>query len=201
MPEAAISISSEDTTDRRWRLKAATAHAHAHVEDQLAAGEMLDSVGGYRRYLEATFEIRSQIEREMDLVHAERLLPLWPHRKIASLVAADIMDVGGWVQAPRTVDEGLVDQTVEGILGVLYVLEGSSLGARIVLKQAEALGMHAQRGARHLAAQSGDAKAWRQLTATIKRDPMSALGEAACIRSALTTFERFGDAYRRHGVK
>jgi heme oxygenase len=201
MPQAAGAFLDDQQTDRRWRLKAATAEAHTRVEDQLAVAGMLSSPEGYRRYLEATFEIRSAIEREMDLAHAVRIMPLWPERKIAPLVAMDIMDVGGWVQAPKSVDDAPADQSIEAILGVLYVLEGSSLGARVVLKQVEALGMSHQHGARHLSAQAGDNKAWRQLTSILQHDPMSALGEAACIRAAQQTFERFGDAYRRHGVK
>ena len=45
-------------------------------------------------------------------------------------------------------------------LGLAYVLEGSALGARLLDRQARALGLDAGFGARHLAAQTADLAAW-----------------------------------------
>ena len=47
------------------------------------------------------------------------------------------------------------------LFGALYVLEGSSLGARILFKRAQALGLSAAFGARHLALLSGSIDGWR----------------------------------------
>jgi heme oxygenase len=44
---------------------------------------------------------------------------------------------------------------------VHYVLEGSSLGARVLRRQAAALGMSAGHGARHLWAQTAAPENWR----------------------------------------
>jgi len=46
-------------------------------------------------------------------------------------------------------------------MGVHYVLEGSALGARVLCKQVEALGMTRQHGARHLWAQAEALANWR----------------------------------------
>lgn len=46
-------------------------------------------------------------------------------------------------------------------MGVHYVLEGSALGARVLCKQVEALGMRRNHGARHLWAQAATLEGWR----------------------------------------
>lgn len=46
-------------------------------------------------------------------------------------------------------------------MGVHYVLEGSALGARVLCKQVEALGMRSDYGARHLWAQAETLQSWR----------------------------------------
>jgi len=46
------------------------------------------------------------------------------------------------------------------LLGALYVVEGAALGARLLIKQAAALGFNAQFGARHLAQQTASNQEW-----------------------------------------
>lgn len=46
-------------------------------------------------------------------------------------------------------------------MGVHYVLEGSALGARVLCKQVEALGLTRDHGARHLWAQAETLQSWR----------------------------------------
>ena len=53
-------------------------------------------------------------------------------------------------------------------LGAHYVLEGSGIGARLLFRRAEQLGLNADFGARHLAQQSGDRERWPRFLALLE---------------------------------
>jgi heme oxygenase len=57
---------------------------------------------------------------------------------------------------------------VAGVLGTLYVLEGSGLGARVLFKDALKLGLSQHYGARHLAMQAASLGAWHALLARLE---------------------------------
>ena len=175
--------------DRRFALKRATDHAHAAVEGIVQDAGMFASRDGFRRYLTATFAMRSHYERLLDLNGAAELWPRWPSRRIASLVAQDIADLGCDPVAPQ--EDLRLGLSAAELVGVLYVLEGSSLGARVLVQSVSDIGLTASFGARHLFRQAGDRDAWRSFLAL-----MSAAPEAPCHRIAEATFEAFAQAYR-----
>lgn len=180
--------------DRRFALKRATRQAHAKVERIVQDAGMFASHGGFRRYLAATHAMRAYYERLLDLNGAAELWPRWPTRRIAALVSQDIADLGvadpgGAEESP---DENLrLDLTKAELMGILYVLEGSSLGARVLVNSVADIGLTASFGARHLFRQAGDRDAWRSFLAL-----MSAATEAPCHHAAEATFEAFAQAYR-----
>ena len=65
---------------------------------------------------------------------------------------------------PRAAD---LSNDMETLIGVSYVLEGSALGARILVKQAAVLGYDEARGARHLWKQAAGLENWRRFIAFI----------------------------------
>lgn len=177
---------------RRFRLREQTAAAHAAVEDIVARSDSFGSRFRYLAWLEASHAIRSGFEHALDAGGAAEVWPLWPTRRIAPLILADISDLGGHeparIPVPTPVGEA-------EMLGMLYVLEGSSLGARVLVGSAAKLGFDAGLGARHLHHQAGDRVAWRDFTARLDAEPMSPAAERACLAAALATFEAFADAY------
>ena len=79
-------------------------------------------------------------------------------------------------------------------LGWLYVAEGSSLGAAILLKAAATLGLGPSYGARHLAGHAdGRARHWRTFTAALDAADLAADEEA---RAAAGAVEAFGAVAR-----
>jgi heme oxygenase len=82
------------------------------------------------------------------------------------------------------------------LLGVLYVLEGSGLGARIILGRVAHLGLGPEFGARHLHAQAGAPGAWREFTSLLDNAVLTDEEEQACFAAAEATFEAFAFAYR-----
>ncbi len=60
---------------------------------------------------------------------------------------------------------------LETVLGALYVIEGSSLGARVLFSRAVALGLGESFGARHLARQS-TSKGWKTFLEVLDAAPV-----------------------------
>jgi heme oxygenase len=172
---------------RRFALKAATAEAHERVEGVVRAAGMFDTLDGYRRYVAATWALRTRFEGLLDMNGAAAIWPLWPTRRIAHLAEQDMADLGILPRpeefAPSTLSSG-------ELLGVLYVLEGSSLGARLLLRSVSRLGLSADNGARHLHAQAGEASAWRGFVEVLEASP-----QPPCHEMARSVFDAFAAAY------
>jgi heme oxygenase len=175
---------------RRFALKTATDTAHQHVETIIRAAGMFDTVAGYKRYLRASWRLRVQHEEQLDRCGAAEVWPEWPGRRIASLVAQDLVDVGlSPAQPPPQLDANL---SRSELLATLYVLEGSSLGARVLVRLVSVLGLSATCGARHLQAQAGDTTSWRSFVTTLETAPVAPCHDMAC-----TVFDRFAAAYQQ----
>ena len=135
---AAVTHSATQTPSRRFALKAATDAAHTRVEDIVQSAGMFDTLEGYKRFLAASWALRVQHETQLDAAGAGRLWPLWPSRRIAHLIAQDMTDLGMQPPSPPAQLPHLSGEAE--LLGTLYVLEGSSLGARLLVKSAAILG-------------------------------------------------------------
>ena len=72
-------------------------------------------------------------------------------------IASALSDLGVPLPALDACD---LDLDGDALYGVLYVLEGSALGSRVLFERAQALGLSATHGARHLA-QASAIDSWR----------------------------------------
>ena len=91
----------------------------------------------------------------------------WRPQLIGQALRADMTDLG----LTPSVNAGspVLPQTMESLLGQLYVLEGSSLGARILYRRAQGIGLSQNYGARHLALQTGTSDNWRKFLAILEQ--------------------------------
>ncbi|WP_162301479.1 biliverdin-producing heme oxygenase [Cognatilysobacter segetis] len=142
--------SSHDTL--RWRLRHATAEAHARVDARI--GDFTD-VASYAAFLQAMHRFVRSARRVLgdpaDLVACQLALE------------ADLADVG---RPPLPGEPDAAPRRDDARLGWRYVLAGSALGARLLLRRVATLGFDATRGARYLARHaSGDA--WPSLLASL----------------------------------
>lgn len=166
----------------RFHLRQHTAEAHARLDAAVGA---FDTLEDYGRYLRSLLNFRAPVEAALEGIP----LPGGFHsRGIADAIRADMHDLG------IDTDEGagqpiLLPQldNASSQLGALYVLEGSSLGARLLYKRAQALGLSETFGARHLAIQSGDRDSWPRFLALLEKHPQEAADAAA--RASIATFE------------
>lgn len=138
---------------RRHELRLATAAQHERLDS--LTGLFSDRIS-YGRYLRSATAFRAFVEADLtpDLIFDIRLAPLQLHRHLVD----DCQDLG---VAPSggSLSTGL-GRSRDEQLGALYVLEGSLLGAGLLMTRAVHLGLTESFGARHLARQCRERSRW-----------------------------------------
>lgn len=173
----------------RWRLREATAVAHARVDARV--GDAFDDAAAYATFLQAMHRF---------VRNARGVLADAPDLAACEAALADDLDVLG--RASLAPEGDACDTRDDARLGWRYVIAGSSLGARVLLKRAQALGFDEARGARYLALHArGDA--WASLVGTLDALRLPAAAEQAAFAGANAAFEcveRCLDAAHREAV-
>ena len=111
----------------RARLRDATQRAHEETEAAFA-GLDLTQLNDYRAFLEQQAAVVLPLEHELDAVGADALLPDWTRRKRAIALIEDLHDLDG---ISRPVHPPVILNPASA-WGMLYVLEGSRLGGRVL---------------------------------------------------------------------
>ncbi|MBI1684928.1 biliverdin-producing heme oxygenase [Caulobacter hibisci] len=176
-------------------MRNATRGEHARLDALIRGAGFLTNRSRYLAYLSATLNAREAIERALGTANAVGVYAAWPQRRIASYLRQDLRDLGHAAPLPSEPSDFTVSGRA-GILGALYVLEGASLGARLLQKAVLDLGMDAAFGARHMAMQTADSSAWLRFTSLLDEADFDAPDEAECAQTASRTFERFEQAYQ-----
>lgn len=128
---ASSAATSSIKLNRRNSLRGATDHLHRDL-DRIAAGFNLGNATHYRRFLQANAATLIAIEQLLENAGVERLLPDWAERSRRAAILADLQSLQSGVQ-PLALRR--TAPTAAEVFGILYVLEGSRLGARIQLDQ------------------------------------------------------------------
>lgn len=168
----------------RHELRTLTRPDHDVVDDIFSTFD-LGQADGYRSFLIAQAGALLPVERALDLAGADDVMPDWPHRRRASLLLADLADLGG--DAPSPVIPAPAMHTREEILGALYVLEGSRLGG-IMLERRVPAGLPR----RFLG--GSDSARWRSLVALIDETVISDSQQQRALRAARNVFGLFAAA-------
>ncbi|KYG21516.1 heme oxygenase [Bradyrhizobium sp. AT1] len=113
----------------RQRLRDATSDAHRELDAQLSAFD-LSGLAGYRRFLGASAGALLPLEAALADAGVDRIFPDWPERSRSAAIAADLGRLGATASPAVSVPP----LTHSGMLGTMYVLEGSRLGAKFLLK-------------------------------------------------------------------
>ncbi|BCW87008.1 hypothetical protein sos41_01340 [Alphaproteobacteria bacterium SO-S41] len=179
-------------SERRFWLRDKTAPSHRALEGMVGP---LDTIPAYSHFVEGLYRGRQPVESWLKNLAWPELFKDWRPILIGPALAKDLADLDRPLPplAPFTPPGA----TVSDLLGVLYVLEGSSLGARVVLRQALALGLDAGFGARHLALQASDG-GWPhfvRLLDSADHPDMERVG-----RAAVATFDAMHQAMSGHVV-
>ena len=173
---------------RRLMLRQGTADAHSALDTMIGP---FTSQKAYEAYLRGMARFRLPIE-DMIAQHAPiDLLQNWHPAMIRNEIRADLAALG--LQEDLAASPPPVPQALEEWLGVFYVLEGSSLGAKLLAKRAQALGLSATTGAAHLFTQAGNFLSWTSFIAVM--EGVGDVDEARMIVWANTTFNHAHRAF------
>lgn len=159
-------------------LRESTANLHEAVDS--AVGDF-SSLETYRRYLLDMSAFRLRVEDSLKTVDWPAALNGWRPTMVSAALQQDLDDLELDVPHSETPPAPV---GIDEIIGTLYVLQGSSLGAQVLLRRAQELGLSAEMGARHLAAQAGGTTQWRgflDILEGVPRLDMETVSRASCM--------------------
>ncbi|GAM96481.1 heme oxygenase HemO [alpha proteobacterium U9-1i] len=157
----------------RFVLRAATADVHAQLEREIGN---LDSLPAYQRYLRGMYGFRGAIEPHVASGRG------WRPTLLLSALVQDMDDLS---QKAAPLKDPTPSADSSWRLGVHYVLEGSALGARVLLKQVAELGLGPAFGASHLWRQT-QGRSWTAFLDLLERELVDT---DRCVDGARWAFE------------
>ena len=138
----------------RFFLRDQTAAVHGELD--ALVGHWSDRTS-YTHYLRALLSFRDPVEQALERTHLPGPFADWAAVPIRDHLRTDLAELGAAAPPTETVPP---PASAAAVAGMLYVLEGSSVGARLLSRRAGELGLSADHGARHLAAQTADKGRW-----------------------------------------
>lgn len=177
------------------RLRAETGSRHQALEDALPITRDWARAGVYRDHLRYLLAFHEGVEPALHALAPLRgALPDLDTRRKAPLLRADL---GCWAGGPRPAPARLPQpRALADGLGVLYVMEGATLGARTLLPRLRAAGVvPGAIGQRYLRGYGGDTAArWKRVLAALGAVPAAVHDDV--VRGAVATFDAL-HAWRR----
>jgi heme oxygenase len=171
-------------------LKLATAAAHSSLECVLAKRGYFDGREQYIQYLQRFLAFQDEAERALNIAMTAEAVPDWPQRQRAHLARADLATLG----APERVSphpSGRLPTITsrEHVIGMVYVLEGSTLGGAWLLRQLAPLGITAAHGGSYLASYGSDrGKMWQRFLFTLEEAHLRGVRAEWVATAAIATF-------------
>jgi heme oxygenase (biliverdin-IX-beta and delta-forming) len=176
----------------RSRLKEATADAHRDLDARLS-GLDLAGLDGYRRFLEANAAALWPAEDALEAARVESVLADWPRRSRRAAMTADLIRVGGTLRPLPPMPA--INRN--GVFGILYVLEGSRLGAKYLLRGvAHAADPMVAAATAYLGHGAGQ-HFWHSFLAALEQEPATPDDETEIIDAAKLAFSMFAHAAAR----
>ncbi len=171
----------------RDRLRAATSESHAAL-DAKVAGWRIETPLGYGAFLSASVVALAPLELALERAGVFEWLPDWPMRARRVALARDLAALG--LEAPPFQTALVPDRDFAA--GLLYVLEGSRLGARFLSRQVQAVG--AGLPLAYLTHGEGQ-DLWRSFLAWLDAIPKVGFRTDAAEAGARYGFQCFSDAF------
>src|SRR5262245_17008279 len=173
----------------RHRLRTATADAHARLDEQVRALD-LRRLPDYRRFLEASAAALLPLEGSLIEAGVARIFPDWALRSRRRAILHDLARVGG-VASPLAVRARL---DFDGMLGTMYVLEGSRLGAQVLLKSVVRSSDAAVTQATAYLSHGAGRHLWQGFLALLERHSETLSDDAGAVDGACRAFDLFAAA-------
>jgi len=176
----------------RQQLKDATADAHRELDRAYSAFDLV-TVSGYRQFLEASAAALLPLEAMLARAGVGQIMTDWPQRSRSAAIRNDLRLVDGRCEALEL--DGMLSR--HGVLGVAYVLEGSRLGAKVLLARLAAAD-HRILGASAYLRHGSGLPLWRDFLALLAHEEPATQRELAeAIDGARFAFNMFQIAAAR----
>jgi heme oxygenase len=171
-------------------LKLATAAAHSSLECVLAKRGYFDGREQYIQYLQRFLAFQDDAERALDTPITIEAVPDWHQRRRTHLARADLATLGAQERSfPRSSGRLPHVASREQALGIVYVLEGSTLGGAYLLQQLAPLGITAAHGGSYLASYGSDrGKMWQRFLFTLEEAQLRQVRAESIAAAAIATF-------------
>jgi heme oxygenase (biliverdin-IX-beta and delta-forming) len=176
----------------RALLREGTAAAHARLDGALAGIDLREQQQ-YCRFLEAQAQALLPLEATLADSGVRRLFPDWEQRFRSRVLVEDITLLGGDVQPFGTLDR-LGD---DAIVGTMYVLEGSRLGAAYLLKIVQESPDPAVRETKAYLSHGAGTRLWPNFLKTLESYAAKLPDPATMVDAAQRTFALFETAMAR----
>jgi heme oxygenase len=195
--------------DLRSRLRAATRPMHEAIEAELDIAVRLNSIGAYRSFLEDLLRLYRPLEKALQAVAWQGSGIDFDRRRKIGWLEADLIDL----KHTRASLDALPDfhreawpTSLPEALGALYVIEGSTLGGRVILQRlAPILGVSAAWAGSFLNGYGRrTGSMWQAFVASLNAAEAPETDAPIIEASAVATFASFGAALgesrRRQGA-
>lgn len=196
MPDIAIATRPREHTTRppaqspslRTILKDATAAAHAELDGRLGRFD-LHEVAGYRDFLQANAAALLPLEGALVAAGVRDILPDWNRHARSRAILSDL---SAFDAAARPLDPPVLAGR-PALLGTLYVLEGSRLGAAYLLRHVRRAADPRILNATAYLAHGAGQHLWQDFLAVLEADadgPHEVADIVAAARRAFALFSR-----------
>lgn len=175
-----------DHSSARHALRLQTASDHDRVDHAFATFD-LSSRKGYRAFLRAQAVPFLTVEAAIDRFDPTTLLVDWPERRRATLLRADLADLGEPEPAPAEMN---VDTDARA-LGAIYVLEGSRLGGAMLARS-----VPTDLPGRFIRSAPAPRR-WRALAELLDRHLVTPTQRESAVAAAQEVFALFADSAER----
>ncbi|MBU1329790.1 MAG: biliverdin-producing heme oxygenase [Gammaproteobacteria bacterium] len=170
----------------RQQLRSATTPLH-HQVDAAFGAYALHTRDGYSDFLLAHARALFGLEVALEAAGIECLLPDWPQRRRRDALQQDLHTLGLATPHALPLPHALEAATCWGLV---YVLEGSRLGARLLLERVRETPWPGQLHALHYLQHAGDSALWPRFLSQLEQ-AAGELNAAAVCRGAELGFQQF----------
>jgi heme oxygenase (biliverdin-IX-beta and delta-forming) len=179
---------ASSSLSRREHLKQATLELHRRVENVVDARGYFTSRSTYGSWLLASLAFHRAAYAGVCPETAAHCLGPTTISERLTLLERDISALG-LVVPPNGEASATRDGDAAETLGVLYVTEGASLGARLLYTRVRKLDVDESTGAAFLGRQAHDLPAWRRFVAALDAFEGTAEQEHRLVQASCRTFE------------
>jgi heme oxygenase len=179
------------TRSLRDTIREATRRSHARLDAALGSVDLLRP-DDYARFLRGQAEALLPLETALERHGIHGILPDWEYRRRTPAIEHDLsaldIDVDP-LPVPDLFSRGR--DCAADLLGIAYVLEGSRMGARIILSRVAETPDAAIIGATAFLRHGFGKRLWPTFLATLENDPQARAQPARVIAAAQMAFGMF----------